>query len=208
MRYKFVFAGYGASPGYPTQMGYPPPGGGYPGGFGGPPPQADPTLWNWFVTVDRDRSGEITADELQQALLNGNWSHFNSETCRLMIGIFDRDQSGTISFQEFQQLWQYIQQWKGSFDRYDTDRSGAIEGQELHRAFAEMGFNVSPNFVSLVVTRFDKLARRSLKLDSFIQCCVMLRGLTDAFRARDTNLNGNITINYEDFMCMVLLNKP
>jgi len=86
MRYKFVFAGYGASPGYPTQMGYPPPGGGYPGGFGGPPPQADPTLWNWFVTVDRDRSGEITADELQQALLNGNWSHFNSETCRLMIG--------------------------------------------------------------------------------------------------------------------------
>jgi len=67
---------------------------------------------------------------------------------------------------------------------------------------------VSPNFVSLVVARFDKLARQSLKLDSFIQCCVMLRGLTDAFRARDTNLNGNITVNYEDFMCMVLLNKP
>ncbi len=56
--------------------------------------------------------------------------------------------------------------------------------------------------------RFDRLARRSLKLDSFIQCCVMLRGLTDAFRARDTTQNGNITINYEDFMCMVLLNKP
>ena len=70
-------------------MGYPPPGGGYPGGYGGPPgvpPGADPTLWNWFVTVDRDRSGQITANELQQALLNGNWSHFNSETCRLMIG--------------------------------------------------------------------------------------------------------------------------
>lgn len=60
---------------HPTQMGYPP-----------PPQGADPTLWNWFVTVDRDRSGQITADELQQALLNGNWSHFNSETCRLMIG--------------------------------------------------------------------------------------------------------------------------
>ncbi|RMX39775.1 hypothetical protein pdam_00007155 [Pocillopora damicornis] len=203
--------GYGQPPGYPPSMGYPPPGGGYPGGYGGssaPPPGADPTLWNWFVTVDRDRSGQITADELQQALLNGNWSHFNSETCRLMIGIFDRDQSGTISFQEFQQLWQYIQQWKGAFDRYDSDRSGAIESQELHRAFAEMGFNVSPNFVNIVVTRFDQHARRSLKLDSFIQCCVMLRGLTDAFRVRDTTMNGSITINYEDFMCMVLLNKP
>ena len=70
-------------------MGYPPTGGGYPGGYGGPqgpPPGADPTLWNWFITVDSDRSGQITANELQQALLNGNWSQFNSETCRLMIG--------------------------------------------------------------------------------------------------------------------------
>lgn len=158
--------------------------------------------------MDRDRSGQITADELQQALLNGNWSQFNCETCRLMIGIFDRDQSGTIDFREFQQLWLYINQWKGAFDRYDQDRSGAIEGHELHRAFAEMGFNVSANFVGLVLKRFDRLARRSLRLDSFIQCCVMLRALTDAFRMRDTNQNGNITINYEDFMCMVLLNKP
>ena len=85
----FGFVGYGANPGYAPQMGYPPPSGGYPGGYGGPsgaPPGADLTLWNWFVTVDRDRSGQITADELQRALLNGNWSHFNSETCRLMIG--------------------------------------------------------------------------------------------------------------------------
>lgn len=87
--FMFSFSGYGQPPGYPPSMGYPPPGGGYPRGYGGssaPPPGADPTLWNWFVTVDRDRSGQITADELQQALLNGNWSHFNSETCRLMIG--------------------------------------------------------------------------------------------------------------------------
>ena len=72
-------------------------------------------------------------------------------------GIFDRDQSGTISFQEFQQLWQYIQQWKGAFDRYDSDRSGAIESHELHQAFAQMGFNVSPHFVNLVVTRYLQL---------------------------------------------------
>jgi len=39
--------------------------------------------------VDADRSGKITATELQQALLNSNWSHFNAETCRLLIGMFD-----------------------------------------------------------------------------------------------------------------------
>ena len=41
--------------------------------------------------VDQDHSGKITAGELQQALHNGNWSPFNAETCRLMIGMFDRD---------------------------------------------------------------------------------------------------------------------
>ena len=43
-------------------------------------------MYQWFVTVDTDKSGQITAMELQQALTNGNWSHFNPETCRLMIG--------------------------------------------------------------------------------------------------------------------------
>lgn len=36
--------------------------------------------------MDRDRSGSITADELQQALSNGTWTPFNPETVRLMIG--------------------------------------------------------------------------------------------------------------------------
>ena len=84
-------------------------------------------------------------------------------TTGIFPGIFDRDQSGTINFQEFQQLWQYINQWKGAFDRYDQDRSGAIEGHELHRAFAEMGFNVSANFVSLVVTKWVCLIMTNMK---------------------------------------------
>ena len=53
---------------------------------GGAPPGVDPSLYSWFVAVDEDRNGHITASELQQALTNGNWSHFNPETCRLMIG--------------------------------------------------------------------------------------------------------------------------
>lgn len=36
--------------------------------------------------VDKDRSGYISADELQLALSNGTWSEFNPETVRLMIG--------------------------------------------------------------------------------------------------------------------------
>jgi hypothetical protein len=34
------------------------------------------------------RSGQIDAKELQRALVNGNWSNFSEEACRLMIGQF------------------------------------------------------------------------------------------------------------------------
>lgn len=39
-----------------------------------------------FIRVDKDRSGYISADELQVALSNGTWNPFNPETVRLMIG--------------------------------------------------------------------------------------------------------------------------
>lgn len=53
-------------------------------------PPIDPQVQQWFMSVDADKSGRITAIELQQALVNANWSHFNPETCRLMIGEFKR----------------------------------------------------------------------------------------------------------------------
>ncbi|KAK2557165.1 Peflin [Acropora cervicornis] len=111
---------YGPPPQYPPH--------GYPGGWGGrpaPPPGVDPVLWDWF-----------------QALYNNNWSQFNSETCRLMIGMFDKDQSGTIDIYEFSALWKYIQQWKQCFDSFDRDRSGTIDANELQTAFTSFGYRL------------------------------------------------------------------
>jgi programmed cell death protein 6 len=50
-----------------------------------------------FFRVDRDRSGYISADELQMALSNGTWTPFNKETVRMMIGMFDKQNTGTKS---------------------------------------------------------------------------------------------------------------
>ena len=37
----------------------------------GPPPGTDPQLWQYFTSVDTDRSGSIDVNELQSALVNG-----------------------------------------------------------------------------------------------------------------------------------------
>ena len=69
-------------------------GGGYrpPGHPGGPQDQ----IRQWFLAVDADRSGQISAMELQRALVNGNMSKFSEETCRMLISMFDNNHSGTI----------------------------------------------------------------------------------------------------------------
>ena len=48
-----------------------------------------------------------------------------------MVEMFDRDKKGTINIHEFGALFGYINQWKGTFEGYDRDRSGYIEQTEL-----------------------------------------------------------------------------
>ncbi|XP_062501429.1 programmed cell death protein 6-like [Corticium candelabrum] len=166
----------------------------------------DVKLWYHGKAVDADQSGGISAQELRQALVNGNWSHFNPETCRLMIGMFDKDKSGTIDIYEFSALWKYIQEWKQCFDSFDRDRSGTIDAGELNQAFSTFGYRLSMEFSQLCVRLFDRSHAHTMKLDDFIQCCVMLKSMTDAFRGRDIQQQGVITISYEQFMEMALDN--
>ncbi|XP_076801943.1 peflin-like [Clavelina lepadiformis] len=177
-------------------------------GFGGAP-QVDPSVLAWFQSVDADRSGHISATELQQALTNNDWSHFKLGTCYQMIALFDHNYSGTIDLHEFNSLWGYINQWRQVFVAYDQDRSGFISEQELHTAFSRMGFNVSPTFVKTAMWRYDVHGRRQLTFEDFINCCLVMQSLTAEFKKRDTKMMGSAQMAYDDFMCMAVANiKP
>ncbi|XP_015910194.1 programmed cell death protein 6 [Parasteatoda tepidariorum] len=164
---------------------------------------SDQYLWDIFLRVDRDRSGSITVNELQAALSNGTWQPFNPETVRMMIGMFDRDNSGTINFEEFKALWKYITDWLNCFRSFDTDRSGNIDRNELKSALTSFGYRLSDTFVDLLVQKFNRDGTMTIKFDDFIQCCVLLQTLTAAFRFHDTDLDGWIRISYEEFLTLV-----
>lgn len=59
------------------------------------------------------------------------------------------------------------------------------------------GYCRSMEFSQLCVRLFDRSHAHTMKLDDFIQCCVMLKSMTDAFRGRDIQQQGVITISYE-----------
>ncbi|KAJ7032256.1 hypothetical protein C8F04DRAFT_1107740 [Mycena alexandri] len=224
--------GYGAPPQGGGYGGAPPPGGAYGapgGGYGagghaggfappggqGPPPGADPQLWNWFTSVDTDRSGAITAPELERALINGDWTPFDLDTVKLLMTIFDTDRSGTIGFNEFAGLWKYIKDWQNVFKHFDRDRSGSIDGNELRDALAQFGYNLSPHLLVLVQRKYDVKASATapapgrgappgISFDRFVRACVVVKQLSEAFGRLDTDRDGWIQIGYEGFMETVL----
>jgi programmed cell death protein 6 len=57
----------------------------------------------------------------------------------MMIGIFDRDHSSTIDFEEFVSLWKYVNDWQNCFRSFDKDNSGAIDRNELKQALTSFG---------------------------------------------------------------------
>ncbi|XP_055329309.1 programmed cell death protein 6-like isoform X2 [Paramacrobiotus metropolitanus] len=198
-------AGYGA--GYPPQAGF----GAPPQNPSQPPPGIPHDLWQWFQAVDTDRSGRINATELKAALLNGNYSTFNDGTCRLMIKLFDRDNSGTIDIHEFAALWKYIGDWRACFDRFDQDRSGNINTSELNQALTSFGYRLSPQFCHTLVRVYA--SRRpgttqgdNINFDDFIEACVTIKNLTDTFRRYDQHQQGMITVGFEQFLDMVVQN--
>ncbi|XP_070953185.1 peflin isoform X5 [Macaca nemestrina] len=169
----------------------------------GAPPNVDPEAYSWFQSVDSDHSGYISMKELKQALVNCNWSSFNDETCLMMINMFDKTKSGRIDVYGFSALWKFIQQWKNLFQQYDRDRSGSISYTELQQALSQMGYNLSPQFTQLLVSRYcPRSANPAMQLDRFIQVCTQLQVLTEAFREKDTAVQGNIRLSFEDFVTM------
>ncbi|XP_076302121.1 apoptosis-linked gene-2 [Lasioglossum baleicum] len=170
--------------------------------FGSLMPNRD-FLWDVFQRVDKDRSGAITADELQLALSNGTWTPFNPETVRLMIGMFDKNQKGTVSFEEFGALWKYVTDWQNCFRSFDRDNSGNIDRNELKTALTNFGYRLSDQIIDTLIRKYDRAGRGTIYFDDFIQCCVVLHTLTAAFRQLDTDLDGVITVHYEQFLDMV-----
>ena len=88
--------------------------------------------------------------------------------------MFDRNNSGTIDFDEFGALWKYVTDWQACFRSFDRDNSGTIDRAELHTALTSFGYRLQPTTVDMLVKKFDRIGHGFVAFDDFIQCCVVL----------------------------------
>jgi Ca2+-binding EF-hand superfamily protein len=198
---------YGGAPGYGQQPmyggGQPNYGGGAPGVYGAQVTpvmggQGDP-LRAWFDSVDIDRSGRISAAELQRALQSGGMQ-FSLETTARMVRMYDQNNTGSIDFPEFQQLHQFIQSMTQGFRSRDRDGSGTLAAGEVFAALTSSGYNVSPQTFDFLMRRFDSKRRGCLGFDDYIDLSITVSTARNTFAFYDRARTGQVTFNFENFL--------
>ncbi|KAK8478296.1 hypothetical protein V6N13_042556 [Hibiscus sabdariffa] len=168
-------------------------------------PETDPNIVACFQMADQDGSGLIDDKELQRALSSYD-QRFSLRTVRLLMYLFTNTNARKIGPKEFISVFYCLQNWRAIFERFDMDRSGKIDANELREALLSLGFAVSPVVLDLLVSKYDKTGGESkaIEYDNFIECCLTVKGLTEKFKEKDTMYTGNATFTYEAFMLMVL----
>ncbi|XP_027152130.1 probable calcium-binding protein CML48 [Coffea eugenioides] len=171
------------------------------------PPGTDPGVIRTFQMVDRDGSGFIEESELRQALSSG-YQRFSMRTIRLLIFLFKNpsDSALKIGPKEFSALWSCLGQWRAIFERFDRDRSGKIDATELRDALNGIGYAVPPSVFQVLISRYEEGNGRRVELsfDSFVECGMIVKGLTEKFKEKDPRYTGSATMTYDSFMSMII----
>lgn len=100
---------------------------------------------------------------------------FDTDKCDpASSGMFDKNQTGTVSFEEFGALWKYVTDWEGCFRSFDRDNSGNIDRHELKTALTNFGYRLSDQIIDMLIRKYDRAGRGTIYFDDFIQCCIVL----------------------------------
>ncbi|XP_021769935.1 sorcin-like isoform X2 [Chenopodium quinoa] len=155
-------------------------------------------LREWFDRVDSSQTGNITASQLKNALAVGNLD-LPLSVVQQMIRMYDFDKNGTMSFEEFVALNQYLLKVQQAFS--DLERGqGFLLHDEVHEALVKLGFSLdSPAFYTACES-FDQKKNGTFRLDAFISLCIFLQSARNLFNSFDTNKQGRVTLDMNQFI--------
>eukprot|EP01059_Diplonema_ambulator_P030344 TRINITY_DN515_c1_g1_i1.p1 TRINITY_DN515_c1_g1~~TRINITY_DN515_c1_g1_i1.p1 ORF type:complete len:177 (+),score=33.10 TRINITY_DN515_c1_g1_i1:57-587(+) len=165
----------------------------------GQPQNIQQQLINWFNYVDKDRSGAVDVKELQQALMQAGL-RFSLMSCNMLLRLFDSTQTGTVNFQEFSNLYGWIQQKQMSYMQFDTDRNGYLDLREIHQALFHAGYNLDQYAFYSAVRAYDVDHNGRMSMTEYVGLCAFLQIATNTFVSFDTQRTGNVTLNLSQFI--------
>ncbi|ORX85344.1 EF-hand [Anaeromyces robustus] len=159
----------------------------------------------WFNAVDTDNTGELTVEELRNALKNGDNTSFSYQTIILMIRMINSRNTDTLNLNEFHAMMIYIDRWRKMFNLFDVDRNNSIDKEELKEALYRLKLQISDRIVQLLLKKYSRnYDGRTINFDQFINICISLNNITESFRYQDRNKQGKLYLSYEEFLVQVI----
>lgn len=136
----------------------------------------DAYLREIFNDVDKDKSGLISIDELHEALKHGQSNlQFDIKTTRLIFNKYDCNSDGSINFNEFKQIFNYINEEQLKFLYIDTNGNEILDANEFKQALITHPlFNdISDDFTQYLVNQIQSHVDYGFRFD--IYCRVIAR---------------------------------
>ncbi|XP_026210085.1 calpain-2 catalytic subunit-like [Anabas testudineus] len=128
---------------------------------------------------------------------------FSLETCRLIVGLLDKDENNTLGLVEFQVFWKKLQKYLEIFKNRDTDHSGTMSSHEMREAVTEAGFQVNSAVLQAIVNRYAD-AQYAIDFDNFVGCLIKLEMLFKMFKSLDKGDSGKIELDMQQWLCLAI----
>ncbi|GER36558.1 EF-hand calcium binding protein [Striga asiatica] len=159
------------------------------------PPGTHPDVVRSFQMVDRNQNGYIEESELQEALA-WSYSKFSRRTLRIPRNL------SLESDQRSLRIYGVVSASSG----FDRDRSGKIDATELRDALYSLGYALPPSVLQVLISKYDDGSGHKVELssDSFVECGMIVKGLTEKFKEKDVRYTGSATLSYDTFMSMII----
>ncbi|KAI9452871.1 hypothetical protein BJY52DRAFT_1291442 [Lactarius psammicola] len=176
-----------------------------------PPDTQDDEQVAWFTAIDQDNSGQVSAEELQSALINGyGGKRFSSQTVKYLMGVFDLDGSGEIGLEEFKPLWDYVKQWREMFESFDYNQDGIIDASELSNALGHYNLQVGPLVINFLVHKYGTHPANGqngppqIELDRFVCACVVVQQMCALFDRCGVGRAEPMEVSRDEFLLAIL----
>ncbi|KPI89646.1 programmed cell death 6 protein-like protein [Leptomonas seymouri] len=159
----------------------------------------NPELLQWFRAVDVDGNGTINVPELNAALSSAGVP-FSLATTEKLLRMYDKDKSGGITFNEFQDLHQFIMSMKNGFRQRDTSGDGRLDGNEVRAALTASGYQLSEQTFQALMRKFDRQRRGSLGFDDYVELSIFISKVRNVFSFYDRQRTGQVTFNFDTYV--------
>ncbi|XP_075392045.1 calpain-14 isoform X1 [Tenrec ecaudatus] len=131
---------------------------------------------------------EINAVQLQKILNNMTWSKlgctqpvFSLDACQGILALLDLNASGTVSIQEFRDLWKQLMLCQDIFHKQDSRQSGYLNWDQMRAAVKEAGLELTDDVCKLMLIRYGS---PNLQIDfvQFVHLMLRAENMEDAFQ--------------------------